>query len=590
VLSRIQPFALACIFVTAGLIPALDYGFGPGAETMTARRDVHRAIMNGTARTPDRYRWLSATIVEGPTRILAAVMPWDRAYDRVSFVFYLAAITGMLWSLFAYLRKWFPEEAALVASLMAACTIRITMRQHDYAPYSYLEPTLVALALLAILNRRHGWFGALVAVAAFNRETAIFLVLLYLVTSERTPADWMRTAGYAAIWGCCYGLVRVVGGDADRYWTTDLVWRTNLSQPQLAAFNIMLLLGAFWWFAALGWRYAPAFVRRTALIVPPYLVTVAVWGIWWEVRLLMPLYPVLFALALAYLCAPPPEPALSEPRRVEGPAWILAAVFVTAVAVNAFDYSVLVPQPQLRYDMHQAIVAGTAPSPQRYRVLVPWLLDPVINAWSSLTAPQQAFRRVYFAFHVLALTAILAGVYAYCRLWFSRERALIAALIVGSVLRLALRMGEYWDSSPIPDHSWFAPWSLVEPVFVAAGLILVFKRRWTALGVVLVLAALNSGAAAWFAGGLGAPLASLDANLAHLPATTLNALLFLGPALILAATGCSRAPRFARNAMIASTPLLLGVALFGYWWDVRLLTPLYPVVAPLFLSGVFRES
>ena len=44
-------------------------------------------------------------------------------------------------------------------------------------------------------------------------------------------------------------------------------------------------------------------------MVPAYLMTVAVWGIWWEVRLLMPLYPILFALALSYLY---------EPRRGRG--------------------------------------------------------------------------------------------------------------------------------------------------------------------------------------------------------------------------------------------------------------------------------
>src|SRR5262245_3437000 len=146
--GRIGPFALACILTTASLIPALDYGFGPGEETMIARRDVHRAILNHTARTPDRYRWLAAGVVEIPTQVLARVMPYERAYDRASFLFYLAAIIGMLWSLFAYLRAWFGDEPALVAALVAACTIRITMRQHDYAPNSYLEPTFVALASL----------------------------------------------------------------------------------------------------------------------------------------------------------------------------------------------------------------------------------------------------------------------------------------------------------------------------------------------------------------------------------------------------------------------------------------------------------
>lgn len=309
--KRISTFALACVLLTAALIPALDYGFGPGDETLIARRDIHRGILAQTARTPDRYRWLAAATVEGPTRLLSQLMPSERAYDRVSALFYFAAITGLLWSLFAYLRVWFDDEAALIAVLVAACTIRITMRQHDYAPYSYLEPTFVALALLAMVHRRTGWLAVLIALATFNRETAIFLVMLYFVTSDFSRKALAWTAGYAAIWTVIYGAVRLVGGDADRYWTIERVYQTNLSQPNLAVFNITLLLGAFWVFALLGWRHAPAFVRRTTLVVPAYLGTVAVWGIWWEVRLLMPLYPVLFALALSYLY---------EPRQAAAPA------------------------------------------------------------------------------------------------------------------------------------------------------------------------------------------------------------------------------------------------------------------------------
>lgn len=605
--STIRPFALACVFVTASLIPALDYGFGPGNETLTARRDVHRAILDHTARTPDRYRWLSAAIIEVPTRALATVMPYERAYDRASFVFYLAAITGMLWSLFAWLRRWFGDEPALIASLIAACTLRITMRYHDYAPASFLEPTFVALALLAILNRRYGWLGALIGIATFNRETAIFLVLLSLVTSHRTREDWLRAAGYAAIWATVYGLVRWVSGDAERYWTPELVWRTNLSQPILAVSSLTLLLGAFWAFAALGGKHAPPFVRQAAWIVPPYLVTVAIWGIWWEVRLLMPLYPIVFAFALAYL------------TRAEWPAWTLAAIFVTAIAVNAFDYSVLVPQPQSRYEMHQAIVEGTAPAPQRFRVLVPWLLDPIVNVAARFTDPQQAFRRVYLLFHVAALTTLVAGIYAYSRLWFSRTQALIAALIVGSTLRLVLRMGEYWDFSPIPERTWFAPWSLLEPALIAAGLLLLARQQVALVAILTIVGALNSEAslllplfalmlpnqkrrdgiallALWMVvtalvrlgvGGFVVPSPPFTENLANLPHVIINLMLFLGPALLLALAGFTRAPAFAQRGVIAVVPLLLAVVVYGYWWDVRLLTPIYPLLAPLLLAGLF---
>ena len=574
--NRITTFALAAILLTASIIPALDYGFGPGDQTLLARRDIHRGIVDHSARAPDRYRWLAAAIVEPPIQLLAPSMGYDRAFDRVSTVFYLAAILGMLWSMFAFLRVWFSDEAALVAALVASCTMRITMRQHDYAPYSFLEPTFVALALLAMVHRRDIWLGILIALASFNRETAVFLVPLYLVTSDWSRQAWVNTAVYAAIWAAIFVGVRAVSGDAERYWTIALVFRTNLAQPQLALANLSMLLGIFWIFAALGWRRAPTFIRRASLIIPPYLVTIAVWGIWWEVRLLMPLYSIVFALALSYL------------QGAEWPTWALAGILVTAIAVNAFDYSVLVPQPQLRYEMHDAIVNGGAPAQQRYRILVPWLLEPVIRAASSLMAPDQAFRRVYFAFHIAALTALLAGVYAYSRLWFSRERALVGALIVGSTLHLTLRMGEYWDFSPIPAHSWFTPWSLVEPVFVAAGLILIHEKRWPALATVLLLATLNSGLATAVAVLTTTPFSMLGENLAHLPSVLINLSLFLGPAMLLAITGVTRAPRFAQRAMLAvAMPLVAGVAIYAYWWDVRLLTPLYPVLAVPLLSAIF---
>jgi hypothetical protein len=305
--------------------------------------------------------------------------------------------------------------------------------------------------------------------------------------------------------------------------------------------------------------------------------------------------------------------------RPEWPAWVLIGIFATVIATNAFDYSVLVPQHQLRYEMHRAIVDSTAPSPQRFRILIPWLLDPIIRAASSLTDPEQAFRRVYFAFHFAALVALLAGVYGCCRLWFTRDRALIGALIVGSTLHLVLRMGEYWDFAPIPDRTWFAPWSLVEPVFVACGLLLLWTRRIGLVAILTIAAALNSEAsilvplialvvpgherrdgvmllALWFVvtaalrlavGGFEWPSPSIDANLAHLPSTAINLALFLGPAALLIVTGFRRAPLFAQRAFLAAAPLLIAVGLFGYWWDVRLLTPLYPLVAPLILSAIF---
>jgi len=304
--------------------------------------------------------------------------------------------------------------------------------------------------------------------------------------------------------------------------------------------------------------------------------------------------------------------------RRQWPSWVLFGVFATVVATSAFDYSVLVPRPDLRYAMHRAIVDGSAPSPQRFRVLVPWSLDPIIRLAGRAGDGEQVFRRVYFVFHFLALSALVGGVYAYSRLWFSCDQSLIGALVVASVLHLVLRMGEYWDFSPIPDRTWFAPWSLIEPAFVALGLLFLASRRFGALAILTVIASLNSEAAVllpllalvvpnsgrrdglillglWASvtlllrftiGGFTMPETTWHQNLAHLPHIAVNLLLFLGPAAALVVAGYRRAPLFARRAAMALVPLVIALAIFADWWDVRLLTPAYPIIAPLLLAGL----
>jgi hypothetical protein len=306
-------WALAAVFVAATAVTALDYGIGPGDDTLLARRDIHKGILNQTTRAPDRYRVLAPAIIEVPTRVLSRFMPYDTAYDRASVVFYLLAMAALLATQYAYLRVWFTAEQALVGVLLVACTLRITIRQHDYSPSSYLEPSLFALGLLDLLQGRRAWFAVVVAIATLNRETAIFLVALFAVTQPLTKDTMRWTAGYFAIWLVIFVGLRLLGGEAERYWTLDLVFRTNMSQLWLAAFNITLLLGAFWIFALFGVPRAPAFVRRSALVIPAYLATIAIWGIWWEVRLLMPLYPLLLPLALSYLFEPRHDAQLTAP-------------------------------------------------------------------------------------------------------------------------------------------------------------------------------------------------------------------------------------------------------------------------------------
>jgi hypothetical protein len=301
---RLGSLTLAAVFVAASAVTALDYSFFVGDPTLVSRRSIHQGVLAHTATAPDRYRLLAPLMVEGPVRVLEQWMPRDLAFDRVYAVFYVTAMTALLWSLFAYLRVWFTDEQALIAVLIVASTLRITIRQHDYAPFSFLEPTFIALGLLLMLDERWLLLGVVVAVAAFNRETGIFLVLLFAATRPLNRSNIVMALIYGAVWAAVFVGVRVYGGEAERYWELGRIWRTNLSQPGLTLYNVTAFLGIVWILAIAGYTRAPEFVRRAAIVVPVYAAVVAIWGLWWEVRLLLPLLPLVLPLALSAIFSP----------------------------------------------------------------------------------------------------------------------------------------------------------------------------------------------------------------------------------------------------------------------------------------------
>lgn len=306
--------------------------------------------------------------------------------------------------------------------------------------------------------------------------------------------------------------------------------------------------------------------------------------------------------------------------------WTLAAVLVTAVAVNASDYSFLVPLQQVRIDTHRAIIAGNAAAPRQHQILVPYLLDPPIRVLAMMMPPDKALTRVYAGYHLAALTLVLASLFFYLRVWFSTEQALVGALFVATTIRIVLRPGEYWDLSSIPESSVFAPASLLEPTAIALGLLMIHAGRHWLLAALVAIAATNSDAAAllpvlfvvtrpltrdrlavasgyvaiWLGirlaiglavgGGVWPPQIgeALTESLRHLPSLAINLALFLGPVWLLIPVGWQRTPAFARRAMITIPICLMAIAVWGYWWDVRNLAPLYPILLPPALAALFN--
>ncbi|MFA4948016.1 MAG: hypothetical protein WC674_05840 [Candidatus Krumholzibacteriia bacterium] len=302
------------IILSVSAVLAYGYYRQVGSPHLTDRLELHGQILRGTAESPYRYRVLVPFIGEALTRALSAVLPGDRAFLLAYALFDLAAIFFLLGALFRYLRVWFSNEQALIGVLFAAATMPVALRDHYFQPWSILEAGLFTAGLLCIYRGRLWTLASIVALASFNRETAVFIPLAFLFAnasirgageSDRMPVrrTALLFAGYCAIWAAVFFGLRAVLGGARPAVTLPEVFSRNAT-PAVTLRAIMragLLFGAFWIFAAAGFRRAPEFVRRVSLVALPYLAAILVWGMWHEARLLILLYAIVIPLGLSFL-------------------------------------------------------------------------------------------------------------------------------------------------------------------------------------------------------------------------------------------------------------------------------------------------
>jgi len=301
-----QRIVILAILVAASAIPAFDYAITRvGDDVRAGRLAAFDTITAGTAPAPYRYRVLVPYAIAPLVALADRVWPHEVSLHRIDAIFVFTALAAMLWSLFIYLRNWYPPQLALIGALLVAATMPIALRHHFYSPYSLVEPTFLILGLHAIYHERVRPVLILAVLASLNRETGILIPIASLIHEWRSGTHGRRFMTAMAGVGLSIltiAALRLSLGPAPESITLDAVRAINLSPEGLATAvtNVALFAGITGWvLAAAGWRRAPPFVRQQAWIAALYLPIVAVFGVWYEVRLLMPLYPLLIPAIVA---------------------------------------------------------------------------------------------------------------------------------------------------------------------------------------------------------------------------------------------------------------------------------------------------
>lgn len=276
---------------------------------LEARRQLQQQILQGAAEKPYQQRllvpYLTAAL-ETALRSLARVDAFFWSYA----IFDFAAIFLTLLALFFYLRGFFSGQAAVLGSLVASLSMLVGFRDHYFQPWSLLEPAIISLGLWAIIHNKHYLLAGLVFLGTLNRETGLFLVVAYIFSWAPLPGlqreagagRKLWSAALLLIWSLVFFGTGLAFSDSPRTISIQEIFQHNIQSGSLlqAARQILLFLGPVWIFGFLGYRHAPAFLKRMSWLAPAYLLVFMLFSIWYEVRLLMSLYPVLIPTALAY--------------------------------------------------------------------------------------------------------------------------------------------------------------------------------------------------------------------------------------------------------------------------------------------------
>jgi len=184
---------------------------GTLARTMAGMR----AILDGSAPTPYRYRPLVAFVfVHGQQALWSLGLPPLRAHEAIASFLLAFGSAGLVTGLRAWLDCWIEDGALAALGTSIALVLFLGLSPNLQAnPWHLVEDSLTCWGLVAIRRGRVGIAIALLVLAALTRETAVFFALGAAVLTCRR--GWWPVA-MLAVWGVCYGLLRLcVGPGAD---------------------------------------------------------------------------------------------------------------------------------------------------------------------------------------------------------------------------------------------------------------------------------------------------------------------------------------------------------------------------------------
>lgn len=276
---------VAYIFMTRVERPFIEWRLG-----------LQEQILDGSAPEPFRFRILLPWLASKGQQILSPLLPQEWPHLVTFFVFNTIFLWIILWNVWKFNNQLSPQSK-IVAVLIFGFAANVGLFDHYYQTWTLLEAALVSTGFRQAVSGKFGWLPFLAIAGTLNRDTGVLLpvmIFIFILLSGKYKLKALllvsSSVGLAVV---TFTALRVTIGPATQVTALEDILAMNLSSLGLLklVINLGLMFGAGWLFAS--WKGQNQVFRNIWISFTPYFAFILVFGIWLEVRLLLPLVWVL---------------------------------------------------------------------------------------------------------------------------------------------------------------------------------------------------------------------------------------------------------------------------------------------------------
>jgi len=238
---------------------------------------------------PFRYRIIEPAIQQ--VLVPSGALNVALIVDAVVHAVFVALLLPGLW---LWLRRWLPPDRAMVGVALLALAFMLCFQYYMPFGTTIIEMVLLTYALV-VIDTTLPLYALLLAAAALNRETSLLLVAVYAAWHGRTGIRGSLVL--LGLWaGITIGLHLALGSAPHIYGLADTFRRNEAMIAEAVMYN--LPFAVLWGMVVLQYRCLNPLFKRFTWIALVYGVAVLAGAMWAEVRVLLPLLPMLMPVVL----------------------------------------------------------------------------------------------------------------------------------------------------------------------------------------------------------------------------------------------------------------------------------------------------